>query len=231
MLNDMSRFVRLSSLLQLLPIGLLFGLGFGTSRMDGSDSGYAAGLVAVLVLILASVVGWVAFFLVRIKGGDRALRRDVSEGTAELLASGGGGATTVPGRVQLIRSGGRNDAAVLGVSQQAEVGQAVVFAVIAPDGSARRVLASVPVRLPMPTGGVHPVALHPTRSDVGVLDGRVPPAERESFAQDPRWQTTKLPSNNSVAGGYIWLLPCALAGVAIGMGIGAGVMTLFVALS
>lgn len=151
-------------------------------------------------------------------------------GTAELLAGIVPAGPTVPGRV--VRIAVLKDAVpfgVLGVSAHPIPYQAMME-VLPPDGPPRRVSVFAPAGPgELVSGAAHAVALHPTRPDIGILDGRLSQHEQRAFAQDPRWSTAELPTDRSYQGGRsgrFWLCVCGLAGLATTTGLGLVVIAL-----
>lgn len=221
MLNDISRFTRLSTLFQILPIGFVLGLALVPAWV-GLDGFVPIALVTVILAAVA-LIGWGTAYLTFLLRTDRRVLDGLQTATEEICSGAVAPGTSVPARVVRTRRNKRHRlTAVLGLTQGLVQAQTVaVMTVLPPGAPARRVgvLAPADASSALSKASTHAVALHPTQVEAGVLDARVTGPQRDALAADPRWRTEPLPTDRTVVGGYLPLVGMALIGMVVGVGI------------
>jgi hypothetical protein len=212
-LNDLARQTRTMLFLQMLgpglAVGALFAVGGEHQRL----------VLSLFSLGLLAIVGWGVGVLVWTRRVDRRLKETLARAGEELVT---GRVTGVPavGRVARRRIAARSSS-YLAATPHPVPGPSVVLVVtvLAADGP-RRVGALVPAMIGLESRRA-PVAvlLHPHEREAAVLDDRVTPEQLAAIDADPRWGSETLPTDGSVAGGYLPLAGCALLGLAAGLGL------------
>ncbi len=209
-LNDMAWPLRGLALALGLPLGLMLG---GIVRLVGATEPDATTLAVVPVLLLLAVGGFVVVSTVApvlLARADRRLRdraRRLLDDPGRVAAHG----ARVPGRVVRTRPEG--------------TGRVVaVCTALAPD-AARRVVALAPYPDLRPG---RPVALllDPDDGETALLDDRVGPADLAAIDSDPRWRSWRLPTDGTVAGGWLLVTAAGLVGVLGGTGVSLLVLAL-----
>ncbi len=216
-LNDLSRWTRLTTMLQTVGPGVLIGALVGMRTVTG------AGLVLLLVAAL-SQPGWLLWRTISGRRLDGRIWDEVSTGSEEILA-GTVRTTSVPARVVRHRVLRRRPHFGLVGGRREGPSLAMAVTVVGP-GPARRVgVLAAPVPALQRRDAPLVVAVHPERPEVAVLDDRVGPADVAASARDPRW-SGPLPTDGSVVGGWWPVAGYALAGLVAGALLGFALMRL-----
>lgn len=219
MLNDLSRFTRLSTFLQLTGPALVIGALVGAQSFFPLGEEFGAGVLVLIGIGLLGTLGWGVWHSVTIRRMERRFWGEVVTGSEELLA--GPPAAALPARVVRRRVQRTLPAFTLATGRSAAPSIALAVTVVGA-GAARRVGLLAPVTPQLwPRGTPLLVTLHPGRPEVAVLEDRVTAEAVAAGAADERW-AQPLPSDRGVVGGWSALVALALLGVAAGFLVGLG---------
>ncbi|MFX4271495.1 hypothetical protein ACQBAR_12890 [Propionibacteriaceae bacterium Y1685] len=173
------------------------------------------GGAVVAMFVLGIVV------VVHARSANVRLQNDVEAATGEVLRGAVRVDHPVPGRVVTNQPIARRTTGVLGHDGPVPAAALVVLDVLPTGADPRRVAVLAPQGAAMPRRSHHLVALHPDRTEAGVLVAGTPTPGVET---DQRW--SRAPTFGSIVGGYPMLLLFLLGGLALGIGIGALVILL-----
>ncbi|MCD4524965.1 hypothetical protein [Nocardioides sp. cx-173] len=213
MLNDLTWQTRSMLFTQTLGPALALGSLF---VLAGDNWTVAAVLFG---LGLAVMIGWCVAVVVWNRRVDRRFKAALVRAGEEIV-TGRVTATPAIGRVVRSRRARREPAYLAGTPHPLPSPSVALVVTVLTEGGSRRVAALVPAM-----GGLEarraPVAvlLHPHEREAAVLDDRVTSEQLAAIASDPRWGTERLPTDSSVAGGYLAAFGCAVLGVLTGVGI------------
>jgi len=215
MLNDASRFTRLSVAGTTVPLGLLIALsarGVSGASLSGTRI-LLVGALAVFVML-----AWSITINVLTRRAERRLRATVAGGSNEVVTGHVTGIPT-PGRVVRRRVARKHRPYAVGFPVPEHPPASIVVLTVLLGDRARRAAALVPASLTVSLGpGAHVwTLLHPDRPEVAVLDGR---PNRQHPAADPRWAQVRIPSDLRVAGGLLGAAAAFVAGTAVGFALG-----------
>ncbi|MCD4534707.1 hypothetical protein LRP67_11495 [Nocardioides sp. cx-169] len=213
MLNDLTWQTRSMLFTQTLGPALALGSLF---VLAGDNWTVAAVLFG---LGLAVMVGWCVAVVVWNRRVDRRFKATLVRAGEEIV-SGRVTATPAIGRVVRSRSARREPAYLADTPHPLPSPSVALVVTVLAEGGPRRVAALVPAMAGLEARRA-PVAvlLHPHEREAAVLDNRVTSEQLAAIAGDPRWDTERLPTDSSVAGGYLSAFGCAVLGVLTGAGI------------
>ena len=213
MVNDLSRQTRTLIFFQMFGYGLMFGAIFSIG------SGDRLGLTVTLLAIgLTATIGWAIGSCVFFRRMQTRLESEIVSASTSLV-DGTGSGPVVAGRVVRRRVGRRSPG--FAASSRLPIGRSsVVFVATAlAPGGPRRVAGLAPpaIGLQLHSGVPVVLRLHPTDTDVAVLDDTVTRADLDVVAGDPRWSSDDVPTDRSVAGGSSAILLAAIVGLGAGL--------------
>lgn len=218
-LNDSRQLVRLTAFGMCLALGVIAGALLAAVFDAGSER--------VLWLLLVGSAIEVAVCLtmaVAARRADARLRTGVERCTHELVGGAVPPESPIPGRVIRVRrerkrTGGVIDSQTEPFGRLERARTIVVLTALPAASPPRRVAALVPrpAHGELVTGSVHLVHLLPGDSEAAVLNVRAAPGMLEAARQDPRWETSELPGELSIAGGLARAVGSAVVGVLAGL--------------
>lgn len=204
-----------------LALAVIAGALLAVVRDAGSDS--------VLWLLLAGSAIEVAVCLTLVvvsRRADARLRSDIERRTRELVEGIVPLAAPVPARVvrarrERRRVGGVIDSPTPVFGRLERARRIVVLTALPGDASPRRtgVLVAAPTDGALVTDSVHLVHLHPGDPEAAVLNVRAAPGMLDAARHDPRWETSTLPGELSVAGGLAGAIGSGVLGVLVGLAV------------
>lgn len=215
MLNDLATFTRLSAAGQIF--GPALALGALTSMMRSDNLSLRPLAVAAVGIVL--IVVWAVVVVIYVRRGEARLWSEVTVGSEEIVS----GAVTpirAHGRVVRRRIRAKYDAFLLRSARVSGPAIGCVATVVGA-GEPRRVAFLVPARFGLEARKAPVVlAVHPTRPEVAVLDETVTRADLKAVAADPRFDGPDVPTDRSVAGGWLAVAAYAVGSAVVGGGLG-----------
>lgn len=213
MLNDLARQTRIMCFTQIFGPALMFGAVFA---IDGEHWVLAGTLFGIGLLV---TLGWGIGVVLWNRRADHRFRSLLEQGGGDLV-SGRVTGTPAVGTVVRRRLARHSPSFLVGTPGPLEGPSAILVVTVLADEGARRVAALVPAMIALHARKA-PVAvlLHPEESEVAVLDPRVTPEQLAAIPGDPRWQTERLPTDRSVAGGWLPVLAFVVLGLVAGLGL------------
>ncbi|MGI8536818.1 MAG: hypothetical protein ACR2K2_10035 [Mycobacteriales bacterium] len=219
-LNDARMYTRAFLFAEGLSLGVIIGVLVAVLNASPSPTTFFVVLLTGLLLQVGTsiAVAWAsrhADAVIRAETG--MCTRDLTEGRVPL-------SSPVPARVVRSRSARTRTGGVVDLHGQPpgslETGGRIVVMSALPDaGPARRVAVLAPRRVTatLTRGSIHLVHLHPDQPEAAVLNVRAEPGRLEAAGNDPRWATSNVPTDGSVAGGWPAAAGFLLLGIVVGL--------------